>query len=238
MAVRMSGWSGPSLRLAEPSPSSNSGDRLGQPTRGLIGQGEVVHVDERVGVVGALPGLLEPKHLLEQRDRLGDPAGLAIGQGEVAHGTDGGEVVAVRPSPCGAGGPPRAAGSPRGSGRRRGRPWRDGPWRRGYRGGRDRGAGSGRRGPSTSNSSASPYRPRWPIAWPACARASTPRPNPAPTVAARARRRPASAARSDRRRPGRDRCLAIVRRTAASTSGWPRNRSPTRPRPGRAPPAA
>ena len=85
MLWSVSGWSGPSLAFMSLSVSSRSGRARSSFPAFMIRHGEVVHADERVGMVGAELGLPELERLLEERQGQVQLPGIQVRHGEVVH---------------------------------------------------------------------------------------------------------------------------------------------------------
>ena len=81
----VSGWSAPPEALRRFSALFEEWHSLSEPAEVSVGQGEVVHRDERVSVVRAECGLLPLQGLLVERQGIGKAAGFAVGPGEIAH---------------------------------------------------------------------------------------------------------------------------------------------------------
>src|SRR5262249_14533427 len=81
-------------------------DRLGRPTGGPVGRGEVVAADQGVAVVGAELRRPQLQRLVVERDRLGGTSGGPVGRGEVVAAVECVRVVGsenLLPDPAGLG---------------------------------------------------------------------------------------------------------------------------------------
>ena len=78
-----SGWSGPRATSVMRSARCSQGQRVGGPSQGAVGDGEVAQRDGRAGVVRSQDRLGDGQRPLQQRQRVGGPFQVVVGEGEV-----------------------------------------------------------------------------------------------------------------------------------------------------------